>query len=426
MINQLYTLYLKSTGVSTDTRTLHEGNIWFALKGPNFNANQFAEKALEMGASTVVIDDAKFKKDDRFFLVEDGLMSLQALATHHRRKFNIPFIGITGSNGKTTTKELIRDVLATKFKVLATKGNLNNHIGVPLTLLGLDESIEIAIIEMGANHQKEIAALSAIAEPTHGMITNIGKAHLEGFGGLEGVFKGKTELYEFMQRNEGTLFVNSRNERLLNKAKDCVEEVITYPDTSDNYSAELLGDQPYVQIRTSKGNTISTQLTGAYNFENICAALCIGQYFGVQELRAIEALEAYQPENNRSQILRKGSNLIFMDAYNANPTSMSLSLKNFAAKKGKNVAIIGDMFELGAEAEKEHAAMGQLTNELNLEQVIFSGELMKHAFAANPQGKYFPKKEELRTYLKDHPIQNANVLIKGSRGMSLETLLEML
>ncbi len=426
MIDQLYELYQKCTGVSTDTRTLQNGNIWFALKGPNFNANKFADKAIDLGASIVVIDDAEYQKDHRYFLVEDGLKALQILANHHRKQFNIPVIGITGSNGKTTTKELIRDVLKAKFSVWATKGNLNNHIGVPLTLLGINEEVEIAIIEMGANHQKEIALLSSIAEPTHGLITNIGKAHLEGFGGLEGVFKGKTELYEFMNESGGALFVNSRNERLINKAKASAEELISYPDREDTFHAQLIGDQPYVQLRTSLGNTVTTRLTGAYNFENICAALCIGQYFGVNELSAIEAIEAYEPENNRSQIIRKGSNTLFMDAYNANPTSMALSLQNFAAKNGLNVAIVGDMFELGDDADTEHYAIGKLTAELNISQVILCGTLMRSAYNANPDALYFQTKEELKAYIQANPISNANVLIKGSRGMSLETLVDFL
>ena len=424
MIDQLYSLFLQSTGVSTDTRTIKKGNVWFALKGPNFNANEFAKQALDSGAMVAVVDDPDFVLNDQCLLVEDGLTALQELANHHRRQFNIPIIGVTGSNGKTSTKELVRDVLAKKFKVLATLGNLNNHIGVPLTLLRLNQEFEVAIVEMGANHQKEIAVLSQIAEPDFGLITNIGKAHLEGFGGLEGVFKGKTELYEFIGNSGGKLFVNSRNPRLLEKAKGLAKEVFTYPDAQDYYHAELISSQPNVCLKTTSGKQIETHLSGTYNFENICAALCIGQHFGVQEEKALEAVSQYLPENNRSQVLKKGTNTIYLDAYNANPTSMSLSLQNFASVAGKKVAILGDMFELGEDAPQEHAAIGKLTKGLGLNLVIFCGQLMKSAHEANHEALYFEKKADLKDYLEKNKIKESLLLIKGSRGMSLETLVE--
>lgn len=426
MIDQLYSLFLQSTGVSTDTRTIKKGNVWFALKGPNFNANEFAKRALDCGAMVAVVDDPDFVLNDQCLLVDDGLKALQQLANHHRRQFNIPIIGITGSNGKTSTKELVRDVLAKKFKVLATLGNLNNHIGVPLTLLRLNKEFEVAIVEMGANHQREIAGLSQIAEPNFGLITNIGKAHLEGFGGLEGVFKGKTELYEFMGSSGGKLFVNSRNPRLLEKAKGLVKEVFSYPDAQDYYHAEIISSQPNVRLKTSTGKQIETNLSGTYNFENICAALCIAQYFGVDEEKALEAVSEYVPENNRSQMLKKGSNTIYLDAYNANPTSMSLSLQNFASVEGRKIAILGDMFELGEDAAHEHAAIGKLTRSLKLEQVIFCGQLMKSAHEANPETLYFENKVGLQQFLTQNKIRESLVLIKGSRGMSLETLVEAL
>lgn len=426
MIDQLYSLFLQSSGVSTDTRTIQKGNIWFALKGPNFNANKFAQQALESGALVAVVDDPEYAVNDQCFLVEDGLTALQQLANHHRKQFNIPFIGITGSNGKTTTKELVRDVLSKKYKVLATLGNLNNHIGVPLTLLKLTSDIEVAIIEMGANHQREITSLCQIAEPDFGLITNIGKAHLEGFGGLEGVFKGKTELYDFLATKGGKLFVNSRNSRLVEKAKMKASEVLSYPDSGDYYSAQLLESQPNVKLKTSLGREITTHLSGTYNFENICAALCIGQYFGVNENDALDAVMSYSPENNRSQVISQGTNTIYLDAYNANPTSMSLSLQNFAAIAGKKVAVLGDMFELGDAAEEEHRAIGKLSSGLNIDRVIFCGKLMKHAHGANTKSVYFEQKSELEAYLSANPIENSSVLIKGSRGMSLETLLKSL
>jgi len=426
MIEQLYSRFLQSTGVSTDTRTIQKGNVWFALKGPNFNANKFAQQALESGALLAVVDDPEYVVNDQCFLVEDGLTALQQLANHHRRQFSIPFIGITGSNGKTTTKELVRDVLARKFKVLATIGNLNNHIGVPLTLLRLTSETEMAIIEMGANHQREIAGLCQIAEPDFGLITNIGKAHLEGFGGLEGVFKGKTELYDFMASKNGRLFVNSRNSRLLEKAEKSVDEVLTYPDAGDYYSAELIESQPDVSLRTTSGKEITAHLSGTYNFENICAALCIGQYFGVNEDDALDAIQTYLPENNRSQVMRQGTNTIYLDAYNANPTSMSLSLQNFAAIEGKKVAVLGDMFELGDSAAEEHRAIGELSSGLNLDLVIFCGKLMKHAHEANEKSLYFEQKADLEAYFINNKIENSSILIKGSRGMSLESLLKVL
>ncbi|MBO6662387.1 MAG: UDP-N-acetylmuramoyl-tripeptide--D-alanyl-D-alanine ligase [Roseivirga sp.] len=426
MIEQLYQTFLKSTGVSTDTRTIQDGNIWVALKGPNFNANKFAQQALESGAMAVVVDDPEFANNDQCILVEDGLEALQKLANHHRRQFKIPVLGITGSNGKTTTKELVRDVLAKKFNVLATKGNLNNHIGVPLTLLGLNSDIEFAIIEMGANHQKEIAALSSIAEPEFGLITNIGKAHLEGFGGLEGVFKGKTELYEFISARKGKLFVNSRNERLLKKAHALVDEVYTYPEEGDYFHAKLVSNKPNVKLKSDSGKLTSTNLGGEYNFENMCAALCIGRYFGVEEDDALEAIAAYQSDNNRSQLLKRDSNTIFLDAYNANPTSMSLSLQNFASEEGYKVAILGDMFELGDEAQQEHYAIGELSTTLSIDLVIFCGKLMEAAHRANPDSLYFESKSGLASFLTANKRTDTSYLVKGSRGMSLESLVELL
>ena len=426
MIEQLYSAFLKSTGVSTDTRSIKAGNLWFALKGPNFNANKFAQQALEAGAGAVVVDDANYALNDQCILVKDGLEALQQLANHHRRQFSIPVLGITGSNGKTTTKELVRDVLAQKFKVLATIGNLNNHIGVPLTLLRINKEVEFAIIEMGANHQKEIAALSKIAEPDFGLITNIGKAHLEGFGGIEGVFKGKTELYEFIASQQGVLFVNSRNPRLLEKASGLVQEVKTYPDDGDYFSSTLVSDNESLILKSEKGKEIVTHLSGVYNFENICAALCIGKYFGVNEDKALQAVANYIPENNRSQLLKKGSNTVHLDAYNANPTSMSLSLKSFAAKLGKKVAILGDMFELGEAAAEEHYAIGELSKSLQIDQVMFCGKLMASAYEANSGAHYFETKDELAQYLAANKKTETSFLVKGSRGMSLETIVELL
>ncbi|MBO3700244.1 UDP-N-acetylmuramoyl-tripeptide--D-alanyl-D-alanine ligase [Roseivirga sp. E12] len=427
MIERLYQLYLKSTGVSTDTRSIKAGNIWFALKGPNFDANRFADQAIEKGASIVIIDDSAYAKDDRYFVVEDGLLALQELGNHHRNQFAIPFIGITGSNGKTTTKELMRDVLAQKYKVHATEGNFNNHIGVPLTLLQIDDSIEIAIIEMGANKVGDIAELCGIADPTHGLITNIGKAHLEGFGGVEGVIRGKSELYHHLIQKEGVIFVNSQSEILSNIAKRRMKSPFYYPAKGDYLYAELLESQPTLKLRTEDGNEAQTHLTGAYNFENIGAALCVGKYFEVNAASALKAVADYDPDNNRSQVIAKGSNTILLDAYNANPSSMSASLRHFAEKASDyKVAILGDMFELGDDAPKEHEIIGKLTAELGLNEVHLCGKLMEFGKLGNPKAHYWEEKEALASFLKSNPITNASVLIKGSRGMSLETLLENL
>lgn len=422
----LYEKFKQSTGVCTDTRKIENGNLFFALKGPNFNANKLADQALAMGASFAVIDDAQFDKGERFILVEDGLNALQQLANYHRKQLRIPIIGITGSNGKTTTKELTRNVLSTKYNVLATKGNLNNHIGVPLTLLSIDDSIEIAIIEMGANHVGEIAALCLIAEPTHGLITNIGKAHLEGFGGIEGVIRGKSEMYHWLIEHDGVIFVNSQNEILSNIAQKRIKVPVYYPAKGDFLHLNLIEAKPEIVFEDENGDRVNTSLSGAYNFENMATALCVGKYFGVDPQQANAAVANYIPDNNRSQILKKGTNTIIMDAYNANPTSMKAALENLALMKGDKIAILGDMFELGAESDLEHAAVGIQTLGLALEQVIFCGENMKAAAATNPDALYFETKQALNDYLGTQTWEGKLILLKGSRGMGLESLLDYL
>ena len=426
MIEKLYFDYLKSTGVSTDTRTVHEGNIWFALKGPNFNANKFATQALEKGAVLAVIDDADYHQNEGTYLVSDALLALQELANYHRRKLSIPFLGITGSNGKTTTKELVRDVLSKKYVVHATKGNLNNHIGVPLTLLSIDDSTEFAIIEMGANAQGEIKRLCEIAQPDYGLITNIGKAHLEGFGGSEGIFKGKTELYDYLGKNNGKAFVNTNNQKLVDKLTDLKIESKSYAKPTNYFEAKLVEEKPNLVIEAHQ-ERFETKITGGYNFENICSALCVGQYFNVDPLDSIKAVSDYDPDNNRSQVILKGTNTIVMDAYNANPSSMAEALKSFDKRSDKRkVIIIGDMLELGAAADKEHLLIGQMTRQFDFEQVHFCGPLMKEATRGNGKSFYWETKDELEAHLREEPIQNATILIKGSRGMSLETLLDLL
>jgi UDP-N-acetylmuramoyl-tripeptide--D-alanyl-D-alanine ligase len=425
-ISSLYEKFKKSTGVCTDTRKIEKGNLFFALKGPNFNANKLAEQALLAGASVAVIDDPEFNTDERCALVNDCLATLQALANYHRKQLNIPIIGITGSNGKTTTKELTRNVLSTKFKVFATHGNLNNHIGVPLSLLAIDSTIEIAIIEMGANHVGEIAALCLIAEPTHGLITNIGKAHLEGFGGIEGVIRGKSEMYHWLLQHEGIIFVNSQNEILANIAQRRIKEPIYYPAKGDFLHLELKEAKPEIVFADDQGKLTKTSLSGAYNFENMATALCVGKFFEVNMAKAQLAIAEYIPDNNRSQILKRGSNTIIMDAYNANPTSMKAALESLSLMEGGKVAILGDMFELGEESATEHEMVGKLTSEINLEEVIFCGVNMKSASKSNPKGHYFEKKSDLNVYLKKQTWDNKIILLKGSRGMGLESLLEFI
>lgn len=419
-IEQLYKLYLKSRSVSTDTRKIKSGDLFFALKGPNFDANAFASKALEAGASYVVIDDDKYQKGAQYIVVEDVLKTLQALANHHRKQLNIPVIGITGSNGKTTTKELIRNVLSTTYKTSATVGNLNNHIGVPLTLLAIDDAIEIAIVEMGANKIGDIKELVEIAEPSHGLITNIGHAHVEGFGGIEGVIRGKSELYQFLVAHEGEVFINDQNEILSNMGKR-FKHPYYYPSMGNYYHCSFIEASPFVVLETEEGEKIESQIIGAYNFENIAAALCIGKFFKVPSAKANKAIADYVPSNNRSQIIKKGSNTIIMDAYNANPNSMEAAIKNFRDMEGKHkVVILGDMFELGEYSETAHEKLGEQVSNAKFETAIFCGRLVKVALRANPDAHYFEDKNKLNDFLKGRIFQDALILVKASRGIGLE------
>ena len=425
-IEKLYQKYLESRKVSTDTRQITAGSLFFALKGDKFNANEFADEALKKGASYAVIDEEKYKKNDRFILVDDVLETLQHLARHHRNQLSIPVIALTGSNGKTTSKELLHAVLSKKFKTHATRGNLNNHIGVPLTLLAIDSSVEIAVVEMGANHLGEIALLCVIANPTHGFITNIGKAHIGTFGGYDNIVKGKTELFEHLISNGGQVFINSQNPVLANKGKR-LKDPIFYPATGDYYQAELVSADPMVKVKADNGEVIQTHLIGGYNFENIAAALCIGKYFGVDPVQANKAIADYVPGNMRSQVVEKDSNLIILDAYNANPSSMQAAIENLASMKApKKVLILGDMFELEGEADKEHQAIGKLIKEKDFKDVYLCGSLFKAALREIPGAKYFPKKEELILELKQYPVREATILVKASRGIGLETIVDYL
>lgn len=423
-IEKLYREFLKAGKVSTDTRKIVPGSIFFALKGPNFNANSFAEEALQKGAALSVVDDPEFMRREGTFLVEDSLVTLQALARHHRNQLNIPLIGLTGSNGKTTTKELIHAVLSQKFRTAATQGNLNNHIGVPLTLLAIDDSIEIAVIEMGANHLGEIAALCAIANPTHGLITNIGKAHIGTFGGFENIIRGKTELYQHLIENKGTVFINSDDPLLLNMMWRFSTSV-SYPGENDFLHIDLIKNGPFVQYKNERGERVETQLTGAYNFPNIAAALCVGKYFGVDMQLADEAIKDYTPSNMRSQVLKKGTNTIILDAYNANPSSMEAAIQNLDSIQTENKAVIlGDMFELENESEGEHRAIGRLLKTKNFNAVLLCGRMMRWAWEELPSAHHFEKKEDLIDFLRANPIKNTTILVKASRGIGLETILD--
>ncbi len=425
-IAELYQKYLESGKVSTDTRQITSGSVFFALKGDKFNANAFAAEALSKGASHAVVDEPQYVLDDRCILVADALQTLQQLARHHRDQLKIPVIGLTGSNGKTTSKELLHAVLSRKFKTLATKGNLNNHIGVPLTILSIDSSHEMAVIEMGANHVGEIAALSAISNPTHGFITNIGKAHIGTFGGFENIIRGKSELYQHLITNNGKVFINSLNPILSNMAKRFIDPLF-YPSAGDYYHCELLASNPFLMVRAEEGEDITTNLIGAYNFENIAVALCIGKYFQVAADSANRAVAEYVPGNMRSQVLKKGSNTIILDAYNANPSSMAAAIESFSMMEGKKkVVILGDMYELEEEAETEHRKIGALLKEKNISAAYLCGPLMKAAHATFPEGKFLDSRDLLVEDLKRNPLHDSLILVKASRGMALEKVVDFL
>ncbi|MGB3849506.1 MAG: UDP-N-acetylmuramoyl-tripeptide--D-alanyl-D-alanine ligase [Tunicatimonas sp.] len=426
MIENLYKKFLASSGVSTDTRSIDEGSIFFALKGENFNGNAFARQALESGAAYAVVDEPEHQHDERCLLVDDVLTTLQDLAHHHRMQLSIPVIGINGTNGKTTTKELLHAVLSQKYQTLATRGNLNNHIGVPLTLLQLTAETEIAIIELGANHIGEIAALCRIAHPTHGLTTNIGKAHLEGFGGLEGAIRGESEQYDYLRKTGGVVFINSQDKLLSNMGKRFTEPHY-YPAPGDYFTCTLLSADPFVVYQAEDSDPVETQLVGGYNFDNIAAALCIGKYFEVPSAAANEAVRTYQPANQRSQVVRQGTNTIILDAYNANPDSMQAAIRNLEAMQATHkVVILGDMYELGEDAAAEHRAVGELLAQGSIGQILFCGELMQAAHEACPRSDYFPDKANLEDYLRQHSITDSTVLVKGSRGMAMETVVDLL
>ena len=417
----LYEQYLLYPHVSTDSRSIIPGATFFALQGPNFNGNVFAAQALAKGAACAIIDDAQYKQGESYILVDDALKALQALANLHRRRLKIPIIAITGSHGKTTTKELTQAVLSQRYKSYATQGNLNNHIGVPLSLLAIHPSAEVAVIEMGANHVGEIAELCTIAMPTHGLITNIGYVHLEGFGGFEGVIRGKGELYDYLLRHNGQVFINSLH-AILNDMGQRFETPIYYPQQQDFYHCQLVEAVPYVVYKSENGQRVSTQLLGEHHFHNIAVALCIAKYFGVDECKANQAIQAYQPCNNCSQVIKKGSNTILLDAYNANPEAVKGAIHAFQFIQAPHkVLILGDMNELGEESARFHQELVALTTQAPYQEVILCGPHLEVSKAANPQALHF-KKKDLEAYLKQRQFKDTAILIKGSRTLQLETL----
>lgn len=420
----LHKAYLACTQACTDTRNITDGGMFFALKGPSFNANTFAAEALEKGARYAVVDDPTVVRDERFLLVPDVLKALQELATHHRRTFDLPVIGITGTNGKTTTKELLHAVLSADRSTLATIGNLNNHIGVPLTLLRLNKEHRIAIIEMGANKVGDIAELTAIAEPTHGMITNIGRAHLEGFGSYEGVITAKTEMYSFLSAHAGTAFVHGDDALLIEKSAG--QQRVTYgrDEPCDTCGNSVESEQPYMELvfedKEHVGHYhIITKLIGDYNAPNALAAVCIAQHFGVRDEVIAGSLSDYTPSNSRSEFRDTGRNHLVLDAYNANPTSMKAALENFAAMNSHRpkLAILGDMRELGSESEAEHRSIIALVKSLGL-QARYVGPEFK---AVNEEA--IATANDLLSELQQQPVREHLILVKGSRGIKLETVI---
>lgn len=431
-INKLHEIFLScGQNICTDTRKIAPGAVFFALKGDNFNGNRFAAQALASGCAYAVVDEPGAGNGEKFILVKDVLAALQQLANYHRKQFNIPVIAITGSNGKTTTKELVHAVLSKKFNLQYTRGNLNNHIGVPLTLLSLKAEHEMAVVEMGANHVGEIDALCRIAEPGYGVITNIGKAHLEGFGGIEGVKKGKSELYRFLKEVNGTVFVHGDDDVLMelcaanNKVtygtKKLYDIVGKYSESNlfvelawrTRYTASDLKDAPYVR----------SNIVGVYNYYNALCAACIGNFFKVEDNLIQEAIEGYVPTNNRSQLQKTSSNVLILDYYNANPSSMSLAIENFSHMQFQNkMLVLGDMLELGDEAFKEHALILQLLRERQLEDYILVGPI----FYALQKEKAFPDSVSAAEYMKANASKNKTILVKGSRGIALEKVVEVL
>lgn len=426
LIEALYEIFLKHPAIQTDTRKLKKGDLFFALKGPNFNGNLFALNALDAGAAYAIVDEPVAGGGDRIIVTDDVLTTLQQLAKHHRQQFNIPFIGITGSNGKTTTKELVHAVLSSHYTTYTTQGNLNNHIGIPLTLLRVGKDAQMAVIEMGANHQQEIAGYCTYALPTHGIITNCGKAHLEGFGGVEGVRKGKGELYDFIRATNGTIFAFNDYDYLHSMSKG-ISNIVWYGTQQGAVTGHVVQSEPLLEIAVTSGpgfSLVKTQLVGEYNLPNILCAIAVGKYFNVPEEKIVQAIAAYAPDNSRSQLIEKGSNKIILDAYNANPTSMKAAIENFTKLHAdKKILLLGGMMELGEESIDEHKAIVDLVSRYDWKSVVLVGgdfNAISHPYL------YMQNAAEAAAWLAAEPPENSWLLVKGSRSMQMEKVLTAL
>ena len=428
-MEKLFQLFYQTSGVCTDTRNITNNSLFIALKGDNFNGNEFAEQAITSGAKYSIVDEEDKANNSTIFYVEDSLVFLQKLALFHRRKMNIPIIGITGSNGKTTSKELISTVLAKKYKVLFTKGNLNNHIGVPLTLLNLTDEHEIAVIEMGANKPGDIQELCEIAEPNYGIITNIGRAHLEGFGNLEGVIQTKTALYRSLEKNNGIIIANADDETICAKIPSQLEQYFYSETKKVDIQGKLIGQNPFVSFSWNSKDysspIVATQLVGKYNFYNFLAAVCFGNLFNVSPDKINEAIAEYHPTNNRSQIEKTLRNTLILDCYNANPTSVNAALESFDLMEAPNkTVILGDMLELGKESKQEHEKVVQFLKKKKWDIYLVGKNFME--FNPTEKIKFFTNSEELKSHLINNPINNQLILIKGSRGIKLEVVTKTL
>lgn len=436
-ITELYSIYRQHPVVCTDTRQLTPGCMFFALKGENFDGNKFAASALEQGAAYAVVDDSAVCRDERCLLVPDVLKALQQLATHHRGQFDMPVIAIGGSNGKTTTKELIAAVLCSHYACHFTKGNLNNHIGVPLTLLAMPESTEVAVIEMGTNQPGDIGLLCEIARPTHGLLTNIGKEHLEGFGNLDGVKKAEGELYRYLARHKGWVFVNLSEKYLPAMTRHisrriCYDRTATLlaKDDEESINVMLTGEAPFIRAaflsdENGEAVEVQTQLVGRHNFSNVMTAIALGIYFKVPAGKIKKALEAYMPANNRSQLIQRGTNTIFLDAYNANPSSVKPALESLHAMPGEHkIAILGDMLELGAESEKEHEAILRFAARQKPDLIVLVGPEFGRTDFTRYKALHFPDTASAKAWFDQQKLENSLILIKGSRGMRLEEIIK--
>ena len=423
-VETLYKYYCESYKVETDTRKDLNNCIFFALKGENFNGNLFAEQALKAGASYAVVDEEKYKTGEKIFLVDDVLRTLQDLARYHREQLGIPIISLTGSNGKTTTKELISAVLKQRLNCVSTKGNLNNHIGVPLTLLSMQQETEIGVVEMGANHPGEIEFLCNIALPNYGYITNFGKVHLEGFGSLEGVIEAKTELYRHLKAHRRRVFVNMADPVQAERSQGMNR--ITFGTEEADFRVSFLKADPFVSVKSDHVE-IHSKLIGKYNYMNIATAVAVGSYFDIPLLNIKRAVESYVPENNRSQIIEKESNKIISDAYNANPESMAVALENLDQLSDlRKVAVLGDMFEIGKDALKEHQLIAELVKDLSIDHIFLIGKTFSKVKTEDQKIDKFSDFEAFKEYLTDHKIENSTILIKASRGMKMERVIDIL